>query len=439
VINKNYKIQTVSFYTLGCKLNQAETNSLRTRFVEKGYKVVQFKTPADLTIINTCTVTNSADSKSRQIIRNAIKSSPSGRIIVVGCYSQVNPKELRNIEGVDMILGTHEKYKIFDFLNELDEGKLNEPLIYVGDSDEIESYDETPFISSTGRTRAFLKVQEGCDYFCSYCIIPFARGRARSRKLNDCVNESKKFVDQGYKEVILTGINIGTWNENSLRISDLLDKLSQINGLSRIRVSSIEPNTVTTDLLHLVNERKNIYNHLHIPLQSGSNTVLERMGRKYRIDEYIQLCDRIQNIVPNIGLGTDIITGFPGESDKEFQETMDFISKFPFSYLHIFRYSERNGTVASKMPFKIDQELKKKRSKILHEIGKKKKTSYADKFQNSTQEVLFEMSKNGFSTGMTSNYIRIGVSSSRNFTNTIQSVKLIENSESFIKGEIISK
>jgi threonylcarbamoyladenosine tRNA methylthiotransferase MtaB len=436
-LKKQQKIKTVSFHTLGCKLNQAETNSIRSKFIDNGFTIVPFKATADLTIINTCTVTNSADSKSRQAIRTAIKSSPNGRVVAMGCYSQIKPKELGEINGIDMILGNQEKYKIFSLINQLETDTLEAPLIYVSNYDEIEVYEDLPFILSTGRTRAFLKIQEGCDYFCSYCIIPFARGKARSRKLQSTIDEAKRLVDNGYQELVLTGINIGTWNDNGFSLIDLLEHLSDIEGVKRIRISSIEPNTVTDDLLHLISGRENICNHLHIPLQSGSQTVLERMGRKYIISDYIDLVSRVNSIIPNVGLGTDIIVGFPGESKKEFMETNQFIEENPFSYLHVFRYSERTGTKASQMLNKVSAKEMKKRSVFLHKMGEKKQSFFNDRFINHTVPVLFETRKGGRITGLTENNIRVIVKSSDIKQNTIRFVKLVENIGNEVLGRLI--
>ncbi|NQT98269.1 MAG: tRNA (N(6)-L-threonylcarbamoyladenosine(37)-C(2))-methylthiotransferase MtaB [Candidatus Marinimicrobia bacterium] len=438
-MNRQTPIKTVSFHTLGCKLNQAETDAIAADFKSQGYKIVPFRKVADLIVINTCTVTDKADSKSRQMIRNAIKASPRGRIVAMGCYAQIRPEELSAIDGIDMVLGTNEKYHLLQFLKELESGNHAEPLVYVNDIGDITSYHESPFISTTGRTRAYLKIQEGCDYYCSYCIIPFARGKARSRPFYDCLNEARSLVEKGYRELILTGINVGTWHEDDRQLADLLDGLSSVAGLERIRVSSIEPNTVSERLLEMVAERDNICPHLHIPLQSGSPAVLRRMRRKYLLQDYYGLAERIAKIAPDIAWGTDIITGFPGETEDEFQQTISAIQELPFTYLHIFRYSERYGTIASKLPGKVDFQVKKKRAVILRELSTKKKRKYIQKYIGRDQLVLFETTDTqGLFTGMTPNYIRVKVESDQALTNTIQTVKIIRDLGLYVEGQLLS-
>ncbi len=434
-MNKQSIINTISFYTLGCKLNQAESDAIAENLRRRGYSIVPFKAPADLTVINTCTVTNEADSKSRQMIRSAIKTSPDGRVVAMGCYAQIKPKDLAAIDGVDMVLGTNEKYRLPELLEELVEDRTS-PLVYVNDSGEINDYRESEFISATGRTRAFLKIQEGCDYYCSYCIIPFARGKARSRRYDECLSEAVSLVSKGYRELVLTGINIGTWNDGDKQLVDLLEGLSQVAGLARIRISSIEPNTVTDRLLKLVNDRPNICPHLHIPIQSGSPAVLKRMRRKYQLDDYHNLARRINRIAPGIALGTDIIAGFPGETEEEFGETISAIEELPFTYLHIFRYSNRDGTVAAKLTDHVDYHTTKKRAAILRQMGMKKKEQYSQKYLESVRPVLFESADgNGQISGMTNNYIRVKVSGDENLSNTIWSVRLIEDCGSYFKGQ----
>jgi len=430
-------IKTVSFHTLGCKLNQSETDAIAADFKRNGFEIVPFRSAADLTVINTCTVTNEADSKSRQIIRNAIKASPQGRIVAMGCYAQINPEDLSAINGIDMVLGTNEKYRLLEYITQLETKVVDKPLVYVNESGDIENYRESEFISATGRTRAYLKIQEGCDYFCSYCIIPFARGKARSRQIVECLAEAKSLVDRGYRELVLTGINIGTWQDGSNKLVDLLDSLSIIPGLDRIRISSIEPNTISDDILHLLADRPTICPHLHIPLQSGSPEVLNRMRRKYQLTEYFDLADRIGNIVPDVAWGTDLIVGFPGETEAEFAETLAVVEQLPFSYLHIFRYSERDGTIAAKLPNRVDFHVKKKRASILREMGAKKKQVYNRRFLNTVQPVLFEMvGKDDLVSGMTPNYIRVKIAGDESFKNKICQVHLTKDCSNYLIGEI---
>ncbi len=437
VMSKISKIKNISFYTLGCKLNQAESAALANAFGVRGYNIVPFMSPADLTVINTCTVTNDADSKSRQAIRKAIKASPNGRTVVIGCYAQIKPHDLANIAGVDMILGTREKFNLPDYIRELEQDCPEKPLVYVNSFGEEEEYSEAPFISTTSRTRAYLKIQEGCDYYCSYCIIPFARGKPQSRRRIDCLKEAHHLVAKGYRELVLTGINIGTWQEGALDLADLLEQLSDIPGLERIRISSIEPNTISDRLLGLVVERPNICPHLHIPLQSGSPTVLERMRRKYSSADYQQLADRIAAITPGIAWGTDLITGFPGETEQEFEETTAIIEQLPLTYLHVFRYSDRTGTVASKLSDQVDFHVSKDRAAVLRELGRKKKHAFQQQFIGSVQPVLFESAdSDGGSAGNTPHYVRVRVPAGAGLENTIRPVKLERVDKSVIHGSL---
>lgn len=433
-------IQTVSFRTLGCKLNQSETDAIRARFVQKGYTVRPFGEEVDLTVINTCTVTNAADSASRAAIRQAIRYSPRGRIAVTGCYAQVRPDEIKNIPGVDIILGNDEKYRIFDYLDDLKDGKLETPLVFVNDEGRFAHVSEDGFVSATSRTRAFLKVQEGCDYYCSYCIIPFSRGRARSRPYQDALAEARKLVDQGYQEIVLTGINIGTYhykNGGEYNLVDLLDALQNIKGLKRLRLSSIEPNTVTEDLLKLIRYSRVICPHMHIPLQSGNNDQLAAMNRKYTVEAYRDLMEKFRFYLPDAALGTDIIVGFPGETDAHFQNTLAFVQDQPYSYLHIFRYSDRKGTAASKATGPVPPKTIKKRSQILHQIGKMLKLAYYRKHIGHTLPVLFDQFKNGRYVGYTNNYIPVHVASQTDLRNQILNISLCDVTESgFVQSQM---
>jgi threonylcarbamoyladenosine tRNA methylthiotransferase MtaB len=431
-------INSVSFKTLGCKLNQSETDAISAKFKEKGFEIRPFGEESDLTILNTCTVTNDADSKSRSTIRKAIKTSPKGRIVVTGCYAQVNPEEIEKISGVDLILGSDEKYHIFDYLDRLNQGKNEEPLTFVNEQGDFDSVSADGFVSATSRTRAFLKIQEGCDYYCSYCIIPFARGKARSRNFNETLDECKKLASQGYHELVLTGINIGTYEDEEHSFVELLQSMEKIDGLKRIRISSIEPNTVSDELMQLVADSDVLCPHFHIPLQAGHNDILKAMNRKYILDDYSQLMARFKRILPHAALGTDIIVGFPGETDEHFQSTLNFVENNPFSYLHIFRYSARTGTVASKLVNPVDFHIAKKRSSILHELAKKKKHEFAEKFIGTREPVLFDQWKDNVLSGYTNHYIRVDVQGHQNQLNTIENVKLTSYSKGQFKGNIVT-
>lgn len=417
------KIRTVTFKTLGCRLNQSETDAIEAKFREKGYGIVPFGDPADLTVINTCTVTNEADRKSRYAIRQAIRASRKGRVVVTGCYAQMKPEEIRSMEGVDLILGNDEKYKLFHYLETLDEGKLDEPLT-----------------SAASRTRAFLKIQDGCDYYCSFCIIPFARGRARSRPFHEAIAEAQKLTALGYREIVLTGVNIGTYydRENRKRFVDLLEEMQKIPGLHRIRISSIEPNTVIESLLRLMSGSDVVCPYLHIPIQSASDQILSAMRRKYRVGRLERLLEKIEKYLPEAGIGTDVIVGFPGETEAHFEETIRFIQDHPFSYLHIFPYSERSGTIAERLPNAVDSRTKKRRIGVLREINRMIRMKYARQFLGQVAPILFEQSdEEGFRTGYAPNYLKVKVKSDRELQRQIRDVRLVDFYDSqTLSGEI---
>lgn len=423
------EIRTVAFKTLGCRLNQSETDAIEAKFRERSYTIVPFGERADLTVVNTCTVTNDADRKSRYAIRQAVRSSRRGRVVVTGCYAQMKPEEIRSMEGVDLVLGNDEKYKLFDYLENLGDGKLDEPLVFVGDHGDLERITADGFISAASRTRAFLKIQDGCDYYCSFCIIPFARGRARSRPFSETLEEARKLAERGYREIVLTGVNIGTYYDRASdkRLPDLLDKMQRIPGLDRIRISSIEPNTVTEGLLKVMSDSDIICPYLHIPIQSASDKILSAMRRKYRAARLEKLMEKIAKYLPDAGLGTDVIVGFPGETEEDFEETVRFIEDHPFSYLHIFPYSERSGTLSEKLPDPVDQKTKKRRLGVLREINRIIRKAYARKFFGKVLPVLFEEAdRRGMHSGYTPNYIRVSVSSETDLRGKICDVKLAE-------------
>ena len=426
-------IRTVSFHTLGCKLNQAETAAIAARFKERGCQVVPFRQAADLTFINTCTVTGEADAKSRQAIRQARAASPGGRLVVAGCYAQLKPDEIAALEGVDLILGNREKYRVLELLEQLERGGGERPLVYVDGLDEVETYDESPFISSTGRTRAFLKVQDGCDYHCSFCIIPAARGRARSRSLHGCLSEARRLVDAGYRELVLTGVNIGTWREGDLVFHDLLASISETEGLRRLRISSIEPQLVTSRMLEIMAGRENICPHLHLPLQHASDRILGAMRRRYSLRDYQDTLERVMTALPEAAVGADIIVGFPGETEDEFNQLAQAVSALPLTYHHIFRYSERQGTVAACLEGSVDPRERKRRSALLRAISRRKREAYALSFIGRTREVYFEgRPRNGQWEGLTDNYLRVRVANTGSGREPFQLVRLQQ-----LQGEVL--
>ncbi|RKY89440.1 tRNA (N(6)-L-threonylcarbamoyladenosine(37)-C(2))-methylthiotransferase MtaB [candidate division KSB1 bacterium] len=424
--------KNVALYTLGCKLNRYETDTIKTGFEKRGYKIVQFGEKAKVYVINTCTVTKRADDKCRRIIHYVTRNFPESVIAVVGCYAQLNYKKIEQIKGVDLILGNYEKFNLFDYLNE--NGKRKKPLVLC--SGKNSSYKNEEIGYSTSRTRAYLKIQDGCSFNCTYCIVPLVRGKSRSRDENSILHQAQKLIDYGYKEIVLTGINLGDY-KNGRGLTDLLKKIIKINGLKRLRLSSIEPNRFSDELIELIAENNIICKHLHIPLQSGDNTILKRMGRKYSVSEYAEIIKKITGKIPNPGLGTDVITGFPGENENNFKNTFDFISKMPFSYLHIFGFSVRKGTTAEKMHDKLPATIIKKRSKILLELDKKKRKDFMKKFIGTTRKVLFESEDNScFYSGFTDNYIRVKCRG-KNLKNEIKDVYLKEINDKYIIGELV--
>ncbi|HSA58338.1 MAG TPA: tRNA (N(6)-L-threonylcarbamoyladenosine(37)-C(2))-methylthiotransferase MtaB [bacterium] len=423
-------IQTVSFKTLGCRLNQAETDALEVRLRERGYRVRKFGEPVDLTVINTCTVTGDADRDSRYAIRQAVKKSQGGRVVVTGCYAQMSPEAVRTIDGVDLVLGNHEKYRLIEFLDHVRDGKLKEPIAFLTHGRGGAIWSEESLVSSgasASRTRASLKIQDGCDYVCSFCIIPFARGRARSRPQEDVLKEADAFIDRGFREIVLTGVNIGTYYDrtSNARFADLLDKLSTLKGQFRLRISSIEPNTVTTRVLRLMAEREKICPHLHMPIQSGSDPILAVMRRKYRRARLERLANEFHKLMPEGALGTDVVVGFPGETDRDFRGTRRLVQDAAFSYLHVFPFSARAGTAASKLSASVPPEVVHDRASDLRTLSSDLWTSFARRFEGHRMPVLFEDSKEDLcQEGLTPNYLRVRVSTHKDLRGQVWPIRL---------------
>jgi len=427
----------VAFHTLGCKLNQAETDSIKQQFLTNGYEVVSFGNSADITVINTCTVTSIADAKSRQIIRKANRVSPTGQCVVVGCYAQTQPGELSQIDGVSMIVGTQDKFRILDWLHLIPQETDDKPKVIV--SDISTEFSDGTFISDTSRTRAVLRVQEGCDYPCSYCIIPMARGKARSRSLHSAVEEAKWLVNAGHPEIVLSGVNLGEYCDSGKnRLIDLLLEMEKIQDLQRIRISSIEPNLLTDEIIQLISESAKICKHFHIPLQHASNNILGAMHRRYHSELYQEKIQKIIEKKQIFGLGADVIVGFPGETEKDFEMLCEFIEKVPFSYLHVFRFSRRKGTVAYRLKNQIDSQTKKYRAKKLSELARNKQMEFARQFIGKTLNVLFETSHGEKWIGHSEYYSRIVAQSNTNCSSQIRSVKITGVRENYdLTGDII--
>lgn len=411
--------KTFSILTLGCKVNQYESEAMSELFEKEGYRQVENEDFSDVYIVNTCTVTNLSDRKSRQFIRRAKRQNPDAVVAVVGCYSQVSPEEVKKIKGVDVVIGTTDRNKI---VNLVEEAKSGEKIDIVRDLKDVREFHNTTNFDSNNRTRAYMKVQDGCNRFCTYCIIPYARGPIRSREIEDAVEEAKTLASSGFKEIILTGIHIGSFGKDrgEKRLIDLIEAIAEVDGIKRIRLSSVEPNIIDEDFMRRAAATNKLCDHFHLSLQSGSNNVLKAMNRHYTREEYIGKTKIIKKYMPNAGLTTDIIVGFPGETDEDFEKTLDFVDKIQFSKIHVFKYSNRKGTVASKMKNQVSGVVKKERSKLLIEKSKYYTDKFLDNMLNEPIKVLFE-SKNddGYIKGYTTNYIRVKREYNPNLSNKI--------------------
>lgn len=412
-----------SFYTLGCRLNQAETSLISDTFKEKGYEIVDYGEPTDVCVINTCTVTEQADAKCRQLVRQVLKRSPDAFVAVVGCYSQMGAEEISQIEGVDLIVGTEEKMQVSDYIDVPQ--KLPEPVVRNG------KISRTSFtIGSVGNyehaTRANLKIQDGCDFMCSFCIIPFARGRGRSRAFWDIQREAIQLVERGHQELVLSGVNLGTYEYEGKRLLDVIKMLESIAGLQRIRISSIEPTTIPETLIDHIAESEKLCHHFHLPLQSGDDTILKKMRRLYSVKEYIDFLEMVKKKIPDVCLGTDVMVGFPGETNIEFENTRRLLLDVPLSYFHVFSYSERFGTPTMKMSGKVSPKEKKFRSETLRLLSEEKKKQFYSGHIGKRLVVLMEEEKNGFFQGFSDNYVKVGVRRAKNLSNKFVTVAVKE-------------
>lgn len=397
--------KSVALYTLGCKLNFAESSTIAQQLVKNGFQKADFQSGADLYVINTCSVTDHADRKCKKVVREALKYNPNAYIVVVGCYAQLKPKEISQIPGVDMVLGAAEKFQLMDYLHSLEK----EPRTRLHNQPIKEVNDFVPGFSEGDRTRMFLKVQDGCDYFCSFCTIPLARGKSRSATVKDTIVEVKKATQKGIQEVVLTGVNLGDFGVNhGEKFIDLLHELDAIDEVKRYRISSIEPNLLTNEIIDFVSKSKRFVPHFHIPLQSGSDKILVRMRRKYLRDLYKSRIEYIKQVMPDCCIGVDVIVGFPGETDDHFLETYDFIQQLDISYLHVFPYSERPNTTARKMKEIVPLGVRGERTTQLRSLSEKKKRAFYESQIGKTRPVLFEADeKGGMMSGFTDNYVKV--------------------------------
>lgn len=401
----------VAFVTLGCKTNQYETDALMDLFYKNRYEIVDFDDFSDVYVINTCTVTHVSDKKSRQMIRRAKKSNPDGIVVVVGCYAQISPEEVSAIEDVDIVIGTDSRSEVLQYIDDFKSGQTEKPYVIVKDIMKVNQFEELSLGTITAHTRAFIKIQEGCNQYCSYCIIPYARGHVRSRSIEHILSEVSQLTLKGYKEFVLTGIHIGSYglDLDGVSLIDLIEAIHPLEGVQRIRLGSIEPRLITDAFVQCLKPLSKVCDHFHLSLQSGSDTVLKRMNRKYTADEFYQSVLKLKAIYDAPSLTTDIIVGFPGETDEEFAETVAFVQKIGFGEIHVFPFSKREGTPAASMDQQVDAAIKKERSEKLIQIAKNMNTAYIEKHLGQTTEVLIEERKGNMVIGHTSNYLKVAI------------------------------
>jgi len=430
--------KSVTLHTLGCKLNYSETSTLAGKFHENGYVIKQYGEDSDIFVLNTCSVTDNADKECRQIIRSVLNSNPNTYVIITGCYAQLQPNEIAAMHGVDLVLGTNEKFKLFDYINGLE--KKDVSCVFTSPINEVTDFDYAYSSDVESRTRAYLKIQDGCSYSCSYCTIPLARGESRSLAIDKVIENAKRLIDSGYREIILTGVNTGDYNyQSSYKLIDVLYELDKLN-IDRIRISSIEPNLLTGDIIQLAKESKKLCNHFHIPLQSGDPETLKLMRRRYNTKDYKELIYKLNDEIPGIGIGVDVIIGFPGETDERFENTYSFLKSLPVSYLHVFTYSERRNTYAVTLPGRVDVNARKERSKILRELSAVKKFKFYSQNTGLTHKVLFEtMKEDGFIYGFTENYIKVRAEGIAWLENKILNTKIMSVSEDITAEGIIQE
>ena len=440
-MNKSLK---VALTTLGCKLNFSETSTISRQFLEQGYDVVKFDEISDIYIINTCSVTENADKQFKSLVSKSLKINSNAFIVAIGCYAQLKPEELAKINGVDLVLGSKEKFKILDYLNDLNKNKLGE--IHSCEISETDFYKSSYSIGD--RTRSFLKVQDGCDYKCTYCTIPLARGISRSDELSNIISSAESISKSGIKEIVLTGVNIGDYGKGELgqkkhdnTFLELITELDKVDGIARIRISSIEPNLLSDEIIHFVANSNKFVPHFHIPLQSGSNNILRLMRRRYKRELYKERVSYIKSLMPNACIGADVIVGFPGESDELFLETYKFIQSLDLSYLHVFSYSERDNTKAVDLMNIVPKQIRSKRSKMLRTLSVKIRRDFYSRQLGTKKNILFESeNKKGFIHGFSENYVRVKTPWRKNLVDSIVSYDLKEISDDgFVVAENLKK
>lgn len=432
-------MKKVAFYTLGCKVNQYDTEAMVEIFEKGGYDVVNSDEIADVYVINTCTVTNLGDRKSRQFIRRSKKRNPDSIIAVVGCYAQTASEEVMDIEGVNLVLGTNERARIVELVESLN---MNEKINYVNNIMEVKEFEELSIEKIKGKTRAFLKIQEGCNQYCSYCIIPYARGPIRSRHLENIIAEVKRLSKNGFKEIVLTGIHIASYGKDlkDTTLIDVIKSVQEIGGIERIRLSSVEPTLLTEEFIKEVKAIPKFCHHLHISLQSGSDETLKRMNRRYDTKEYRRIVKNLRREIPGIAITTDIIVGFPGETEEEFETTYNFVKEMNFSQIHVFKYSPRKGTPAAEYKNQVAGDIKNLRSDRIIKLGNEMMSSYMKEFINKELKVLFEAHydrNNNIIEGLTENYIRVAAPGNENYIGKIVRTNITGIKNDIMSGEIL--
>ena len=440
-------MRKVAFYTLGCKVNQYETNAMTEKFIKHNYKIVDFEDVADIYVVNTCTVTNMSDRKSRQIIRRVKQINPESILVVTGCYAQVAAKELEKIEEIDLIIGNTEKKDIVNIVENIVGAdasvcpkKIERTQINLTDINKQKDFVDFGPTTYTDKTRAVIKVQDGCNNFCSYCIIPYAKGRVRSRKLENILEEIRNVIKTGIQEVVITGIHIASYGidfkEDNIRLIDLLEAINKIEGLKRIRIGSLEPNIITEEFVERLKKVDKICDHFHLSLQSGCTETLKRMNRKYTAEDFEKVVKRLREAFPNVALTTDIIVGFPGETEKEFEKTYNYLKKINFYKMHVFKYSPRKGTRAAVMPNQIDGTIKENRSRKLIELSNENEKDFLNNYIGKEIEVLFEQKENEYFKGHTANYIVVKTKNDK-LENKLLKVKVATVDKLELIGEIL--
>ncbi|MEK4147268.1 tRNA (N(6)-L-threonylcarbamoyladenosine(37)-C(2))-methylthiotransferase MtaB [Robertmurraya sp. FSL W8-0741] len=434
---------SVAFHTLGCKVNHYETEAIWQLFKEQGYDRTDFESRADVYVINTCTVTNTGDKKSRQVIRRAIRKNPDAVICVTGCYAQTSPAEIMAIPGVDIVVGTQDRVKMLEYIEQYKVER--QPINGVGNIMKNRVYEELDVPAFTDRTRASLKIQEGCNNFCTFCIIPWARGLMRSRDPQEVIRQAQQLVNAGYQEIVLTGIHTGGYGEDmkDYNLASLLRDLEdQVKGLKRLRISSIEASQITDEVIDVIDQSNVIVRHLHIPIQSGSNTVLKRMRRKYTMEFFAERLERLKEVLPGLAVTSDVIVGFPGETEEEFMETYNFIKRHQFSELHVFPYSKRTGTPAARMEDQVDEDVKNERVHRLIALSDQLAKEYASQFENEVLEVIpeekFKDDPNGeMYEGYTDNYLKVVFKGTEDLIGKIVKVKIEKAGYPYNEGQFV--